>query len=91
MEMVEGEPPYMELPPLRVISLVYKSLKQKALFLITTKGIPPLKDTAKWSHDLNDFLGLCLQPQPDLRPDAHTMLQVYTDLKCNFNYSSTIL
>jgi serine/threonine protein kinase len=31
MEMAEGEPPYMEFPPLR------------ALFLITTKGIPDLK------------------------------------------------
>jgi len=36
MEMAEGEPPYMEFPPLR------------ALFLITTKGIPELKDTKKW-------------------------------------------
>ncbi len=33
MEMAEGEPPYMEFPPLR------------ALFLITTKGIPELKVT----------------------------------------------
>jgi serine/threonine protein kinase len=40
MEMCEGEPPYMESPPLR------------ALFLITTKGIPPLADGAKWSADL---------------------------------------
>jgi serine/threonine protein kinase len=38
MEMCEGEPPYMESPPLR------------ALVLITTKGIPPLADAAKWSQ-----------------------------------------
>ena len=45
------------------------------MFLITTKGIPSLKEPSKWSHDLIDFLGLCLQPQPDLRPEAATLLQ----------------
>ena len=35
MEMAEGEPPYMEFPPLR------------ALFLITTKGIPELNRTLR--------------------------------------------
>jgi len=44
MEMAEGEPPYMDHPPLR------------ALFLITTKGIPPLKEANKWSAEMQDFL-----------------------------------
>jgi serine/threonine protein kinase len=43
MEMAEGEPPYMEFPPLR------------ALFLITTKGIPGLKEPEKWSRDFQEF------------------------------------
>lgn len=48
IEMAEGEPPYMEYPPLR------------ALFLITTKGIPPVKDQNKWSRDFHDFFSKCL-------------------------------
>ena len=39
IEMIEGEPPYMDFPPLR------------ALFLITTKGIPPLKEEENLSLD----------------------------------------
>jgi len=63
MEMCEGEPPYMEFPPLR------------ALFLITTKGIPGLKESSKWSPDLHDFLAKCLNKEPDHRPDALTLLK----------------
>jgi len=63
MEMCEGEPPYMEFPPLR------------ALFLITTKGIPGLKDPSKWSPDLHDFLAKCLNKESDQRPDAPTLLK----------------
>jgi len=63
MEMAEGEPPYMEFPPLR------------ALFLITTKGIPDLKDPAKWSNDMRDFLSKCLDKESDTRPDADTLLK----------------
>src|SRR3546814_16777058 len=62
MEMVEGEPPYMEFPPLR------------ALFLITTKGIPPLQKAASWSAELNDFYGKCLDKDVDLRPEATQIL-----------------
>jgi len=58
MEMVEGEPPYMEFPPLR------------ALFLITTKGIPPLKEPQKWSTDLNDFFTKCLEKDVEKRPSS---------------------
>jgi len=61
MEMAEGEPPYMEYPPLR------------ALFLITTKGIPELKEPYKWSDDFKDFLQQSLIKDPDSRPDAKAL------------------
>jgi len=63
MEMAEGEPPYMEFPPLR------------ALFLITTKGIPELKDTKKWSSDMKDFVRQCLKKEVEDRPDATELLK----------------
>eukprot|EP00005_Dracoamoeba_jomungandri_P003072 CAMPEP_0174260378 /NCGR_PEP_ID=MMETSP0439-20130205/9674_1 /TAXON_ID=0 /ORGANISM="Stereomyxa ramosa, Strain Chinc5" /LENGTH=502 /DNA_ID=CAMNT_0015344609 /DNA_START=117 /DNA_END=1625 /DNA_ORIENTATION=+ len=63
MEMTEGEPPYMEYPPLR------------ALFLITTEGIPPLQEPDKWSDELKDFLKLCLTKDYDARPDTTELLK----------------
>ena len=60
--MAEGEPPYMEFPPLR------------ALFLITTKGIPPLKATS-WSNEFVDFVNKSLILDPDQRPDAADILK----------------
>jgi len=63
MEMAEGEPPYMEFPPLR------------ALFLITTKGIPAFKKADKWSEEMKDFASLCLTKEPEERPDATELLQ----------------
>jgi serine/threonine protein kinase len=63
MEMIEGEPPYMELPPLR------------ALFFITTKGIPGLKNPEKYSNELITFLNNCLAVDPTQRLDAATLLE----------------
>eukprot|EP01119_Soliformovum_irregulare_P012756 TRINITY_DN3338_c1_g1_i1.p1 TRINITY_DN3338_c1_g1~~TRINITY_DN3338_c1_g1_i1.p1 ORF type:complete len:734 (+),score=190.55 TRINITY_DN3338_c1_g1_i1:180-2381(+) len=63
MEMAEGEPPYMDFPPLR------------ALFLITTKGIPELKEPEKWSKDMHHFLARCLEKEPEDRPDAAELLK----------------
>jgi len=63
MEMAEGDPPYMEFPPLR------------ALFLITTKGIPDLKEPNKWSASFRDFVALCLEKDADKRPDADALLE----------------
>jgi len=63
MEMAEGEPPYMEFPPLR------------ALFLITTKGIPELKDHGKWSAEFKDFVRRCLDKEPETRPEAADLLK----------------
>lgn len=63
MEMAEGEPPYMDFPPLR------------ALFLITTKGIPDLQQPEKWSSEFKDFTKRCLEKEAELRPDASDLLQ----------------
>eukprot|EP00727_Mastigamoeba_balamuthi_P012042 m51a1_g7460 putative p21-activated protein kinase (489) ;mRNA; r:146844-149083 len=63
MEMAQGEPPFMEFPPLR------------ALFLITTKGIPPLKEPQRWSPEFHDFYNKCVEIKVELRPDAAALLQ----------------
>jgi len=62
-EMAEGEPPYLEFPPLR------------ALFLLTTQGVPPIKDLHKWSKDFHEFVGLCLEKDAEKRPDATELLK----------------
>jgi len=62
MEMAEGEPPYIDLTPLR------------ALFMITTKGIPPLREPAKWSQEFRTFISLCLATNPKERPTATQLL-----------------
>eukprot|EP01129_Flabellula_baltica_P014192 TRINITY_DN6746_c0_g2_i1.p1 TRINITY_DN6746_c0_g2~~TRINITY_DN6746_c0_g2_i1.p1 ORF type:complete len:338 (-),score=76.91 TRINITY_DN6746_c0_g2_i1:61-1074(-) len=49
MEMAEGKPPYMDEVPMR------------ALFLITTKGIPQLSHPEKWTPYFQDFLNLIFQ------------------------------
>lgn len=80
MEMAEGEPPYMEFPPLR------------ALFLITTKGIPPLKEPHKWSPEFNDFFARCLEKDVDKRPDALTLLKhSFMNKACDASNFATVV
>ena len=64
MEMAEGEPPYMDYPPLR------------ALFLIATQGIPDLKNPERYSPEFKSFVKLCLQRNTDVRPTASDLLKV---------------
>jgi len=63
MEMAEGDPPYMQHPPLR------------ALFLITTKGIPPLVKPEAWTSKFKDFIQKCLTVEPVDRLDSSELLK----------------
>eukprot|EP01127_Copromyxa_protea_P017856 TRINITY_DN5500_c0_g1_i1.p1 TRINITY_DN5500_c0_g1~~TRINITY_DN5500_c0_g1_i1.p1 ORF type:complete len:399 (+),score=52.14 TRINITY_DN5500_c0_g1_i1:342-1538(+) len=68
MEMIEGEPPYMEYPELQ------------ALFQISNYGVPPLKNPRSWSVDLVSFLSTCLIMKASDRPSTKE-LQDHTWMK----------
>ncbi|KAI9300781.1 kinase-like domain-containing protein [Cunninghamella echinulata] len=62
IEMVEGEPPYLNENPLR------------ALYLIATNGTPQLQNPETLSDEFRDFLSQSLQVEADQRPDALEIL-----------------
>jgi len=64
----------MDYPPLR------------ALFLITTEGIPELKQQDRWSGAIQSFLRACLQKEPVDRPSAKELLKSeFLQRICNNN------
>jgi len=66
IEMIDGEPPYLNETPLR------------ALFLIASTGKPSAKDESRLQQlpDLSSFLDQCLEVEPEKRSSASSALEL---------------
>lgn len=63
IEMIEGEPPYLDEEPL------------KALYMIATNGTPDLREPEASSPELRDFLAKSLAVDAEKRPTVKELLQ----------------
>jgi len=70
VEMAEGSPPYMNIPPLQ------------ALYAIATNPSPGLQESEHWSEDFIDFVECCLNREAKSRPSSVTLLQHSWIQKC---------
>jgi serine/threonine protein kinase len=61
-ELAEGEPPYVDVPPMR------------ALYMIVSKGVPPISSQETRSPEFLDFLDSCLKMDPAQRATAPALL-----------------
>ena len=62
IEMLDGEPPYLNERPLR------------ALFLIATNGTPEIQNRERLSPEFQSFLDSCLEMDVEQRPSARQLL-----------------
>lgn len=63
IEMIEGEPPYINETPLR------------ALYLIAANGKPDVRNKEQLTAELNDFLDKCLEIDVEKRYSAEQLLE----------------
>lgn len=63
IEMIEGEPPYLNQNPL------------KALYLIATNGTPTIANPEALSPVFSDYLAKTLEVDAEKRPNATALLQ----------------
>ena len=68
LEMLDGEPPYLNENPL------------KALYLIATNGKPEVKEAQNMSAEFRDFLDCCLEVDVEKRLSASELLNVSVTL-----------
>ena len=79
-ELAEGEPPYVEVPPMR------------ALFMIVSKGIPEISNKESRSPQFLDFLDRCLNPDPQQRAKIPELLNhPFMELACEKIYIPPLL
>lgn len=63
IEMIEGQPPYMD------------ESQERAMELIETRGKPEIKQFEKLSPSFQGFLNQCLEVDGNDRPTAHELLK----------------
>lgn len=63
LELAEGQPPHTDLGPLEVLEA------------IASAPTPTLSNPEQWSDGMKEFLGMCLEKDPDVRPPARELLE----------------